>query len=235
MSQALSSTPTRIACALAFAALSGAAGAQDHPPPPGYVISSDGAVVMSGSGLCVYADTGNAFLRNNPCIPVAAPVSLLQPAPPAPAIRPAPVVADAGPPPVPPVVARVTFDADALFDFDKSRLRPAGQLALDKFVDELKGLDAGMISAIGYTDRIGADAYNQHLSDQRAQTVSSYLQSRGIEPANVHTEGRGNTQPVTKPGSCSGERGASLIACLQPDRRVEVEVSGSSVVPSMPQ
>jgi OOP family OmpA-OmpF porin len=145
---------------------------------------------------------------------------------------PAPIeVAVAPPPPAtPPALARITLDADALFDFDKAMLRPAGQLALDDFVGKIKEIHAEMITAYGYTDRFGTDNYNQHLSEQRVGAVRSYLEGKGIAPNNLHTEGRGNTQPVTKPGECEGGENAKVIACLQPDRRVEVEVAGTPVV-----
>jgi len=236
MTHIIALTPLRLACAMAFAAASGASIAQTAPLPPAYVTSADGSVVTSGTGLCVHADSGSLTVPNNPCVPRPAPVVMVPADLPAPVAAPAPVVVAAAPParPEPPVLARMTFDADALFDFDKSALRPAGQLALDKFIGEVKGIDAGTITAIGYTDRIGTDAYNQSLSDQRAETVRAYLQSGGIDPGNMHSEGRGNTQPVTKSGQCDGEQSAKVIACLQPDRRVEVEVTGTAVALATP-
>jgi OOP family OmpA-OmpF porin len=226
MIKTMSTKPLQIACALALAAMSGATPAQTYPPAPGYVTSSDGTVVKSGTGLCVYADTGNTYLPVNPCVPKPATVSMTEVVAPEPVVPPAPVAAT---PPAAPALAHLTLDADALFDFDKSTLLPAGQAALDDFVAKVRGINAGTITAVGYTDRIGTDDYNQHLSDRRAETVRAYLQDKGIEPGNLHAEGRGDTQPVTKPGECAGSVSAQVIACLQPDRRVEVEVSGTTV------
>ena len=122
---------------------------------------------------------------------------------------------------------KVTLDADALFDFDKSVLRPAGRDTLDKFVKGIQGINPPTITAVGHTDRIGSMSYNQNLSEERAAAVKAYLVSLGIETKNIQTEGKGETHPITKAGECVGGKSAKLIACLQPDRRVEVEVSGS--------
>ena len=123
----------------------------------------------------------------------------------------------------------MTLDADALFDFDKAVLRPAGRAALDDFAGKIKGIDPETIMAVGHTDRFGSEAYNQRLSDQRVEAVKTYLVSKGIEPNRIRTEGKGETQPVTKTGECDGNQSAKVIACLQPDRRVEVEVMGTRI------
>jgi OOP family OmpA-OmpF porin len=123
----------------------------------------------------------------------------------------------------------VTLDADALFDFDKAVLRPAGRAALDDFVGKIKGIDPEMIMAVGHTDRFGSAAYNQRLSEQRVEAVKTYLVGKGIETNRIRTEGKGETQPVTKAGACDGSESAKMIACLQPDRRVEVEVVGTRI------
>ena len=125
------------------------------------------------------------------------------------------------------VTERVTLDPDALFDVDKAVLRPAGRAALDDFAGKIKGIDPEMIMAVGHTDRFGSEAYNQRLSDQRVEAVKTYLVSKGIEPNRIRTEGKGETQPVTKTGECDASKSAKVIACLQPDRRVEVEVVGT--------
>ena len=98
---------------------------------------------------------------------------------------------------------------------------------LDDLTRVLQGAKYEVILAIGHTDRIGSAAYNQRLSVRRADTVKKYLVGKGIEPNRVYAEGKGKTQPLTKPGDCKGRRSARLIACLQPDRRVDVEVSGT--------
>lgn len=170
--------------------------------------------------------------------PAPAPRPMAAPAYVAPA--PAPVAA---PPPPPPVVAqapaapvamppprrRVSFEADSLFTFDKSDIRPEGRSALDKFVQELRGTEFDVISVEGHTDRLGSTAYNQRLSAQRAEAVKGYLVSAGGFPAaKVAAVGKGESTPVTKPEDCRGAKPSpKLIACLQPDRRVEAEVVGT--------
>ena len=124
-------------------------------------------------------------------------------------------------------IEKVTLDASALFAFDTHELRPEGRAALDDFVGRLKGATLGMIRAVGHADRLGSEAYNQILSEDRAEAVKAYLVGKGIEPERVRAEGRGVAQPVTKPGECIGGRSAQVIACLQPDRRVAIEVAGT--------
>ncbi|MBX9811244.1 MAG: OmpA family protein [Burkholderiales bacterium] len=101
---------------------------------------------------------------------------------------------------------------------------------LDDLARVLQGAKYEVILAIGHTDRIGTQAYNQKLSVRRAEAVKKYLVDKGIEPNRIYAEGKGETQPVTKPGDCKGKRGKALIACLQPDRRVDVEVTGTKEV-----
>ena len=123
---------------------------------------------------------------------------------------------------------RVTFSADALFDFDRATLKPAGKQALDKFVSDMRGADTGTITITGHTDRIGSVPYNQKLSMRRADAVRDYLASAGIPSSKMSTTGAGKSNPVTKPSDCRGDRtNPALVACLQPDRRVDVEVSGT--------
>ena len=154
------------------------------------------------------------------------------------AAAPAPQPAVVTPPPPPPpkraaVVApaprKVTFSADALFDFNKSIVKPAGKQHLDKFAADLRGIDYDVITVTGHTDRIGSYDYNMKLSTRRAEAVKAYLvESAGIPAGKITTRGTNGTDPVTKPGDCVGKKATpKLIACLQPDRRVEVEVSGT--------
>ncbi|MDE2276727.1 MAG: OmpA family protein, partial [Burkholderiales bacterium] len=151
-----------------------------------------------------------------------------EPAPePAPvAVVPAPV---APPAPLPVPIRRVAFSADSLFAFDRAEVQPAGRQALDSFARELDGTRYDVIQVEGYTDRLGPAAYNQALSTRRAEAVKAYLVGPGgIDAGKVSAVGRGASSPVTKPGDCQGVKArAKLIACLQPDRRVEVEVSGT--------
>jgi OOP family OmpA-OmpF porin len=145
---------------------------------------------------------------------------------------PQPVVVTPPPPPPPPaarVPTKVVFSADSLFDFDQQDVKPAGKVALDKFAADLKGTSFDTVSVTGHTDRIGSAAYNQKLSTRRAEAVKAYLiEPAGIPAGKIVAKGTSGSDPVTKPGECKGVKAnAKLIACLQPDRRVEVEVSGT--------
>ena len=155
----------------------------------------------------------------------------------APAPAPAPqLAAVTPPPPPPPAVAppapaprKVTFSADSLFDFNKSTVKPAGKQHLDKLAADLRGANFDVITVTGHTDRIGSHAYNMKLSTRRAEAVKAYLMaSAGISAGKISARGTDGSDPVTKPGECKGKKATKkLIACLQPDRRVEVEVSGT--------
>ncbi|CAH2777679.1 MAG: Outer membrane protein A precursor [Candidatus Burkholderia crenata] len=145
------------------------------------------------------------------------------------------LVAQAPQPPVVPVPApviqsqKVTYQADALFDFDKAILKPSGKEKLDDLASKIGDLNLEVVVATGYTDRIGSDKYNDRLSLRRAQAVKAYLVSKGIEANRIYTEGKGKRIPVTT--GCNQKNRKQLIACLAPDRRVEVEVVGTSRQP----
>ena len=161
--------------------------------------------------------------------PVLAPrAAYIEPPPPPAAVvvPPAPVYVAPAPLAVP---RKVSFAADSLFDFDKSVVKPDGKLALDKFANELKGTQYDAVKVTGHTDRLGSHAYNLKLSQRRAQAVSNYLvESDGIPTGKISATGVDGANPVTKPGDCVGSKPtAKLIACLQPDRRVEAEVTGT--------
>jgi OOP family OmpA-OmpF porin len=123
---------------------------------------------------------------------------------------------------------KITLSADSLFDFDKADLRPKGKKELDELAQKLNGISYDFIMVTGHASRTGTATYNMKLSVKRAESVKAYLVSTGgIEASKIKTEGKGETEPVTKPGECKGNKATKkLIACLQPDRRVEVEVSG---------
>ena len=122
---------------------------------------------------------------------------------------------------------KVTLAADALFDFNKAVLRAEGKKKLDELVAKSGQLNLEVIIAVGHTDRIGTDAYNQKLSEKRAAAVKDYLVSKGIPANKVYTEGKGKKQPVTKPDQCKGPKSKKVIDCLQPDRRVDIEIIGT--------
>jgi len=154
---------------------------------------------------------------------------------PAPAPMPAPVVQAPPPAPMPvpqaPVDAprRVSFAAETLFGFDAVALRPEGKAALDGFGRELENTRYEAIRVEGHTDRLGSDAYNQTLSTRRAETVKSYLVTTGkVDASRITAQGMGESQPATAAGACPDSMGRTArIACLQPDRRVDVEVTGT--------
>ena len=156
-------------------------------------------------------------------VPVAPPAPAPAPAPaPDPAPAPAPAVAPPPPPPPPAVVApvseKVTFAADAFFDFNKSDLKAEGKAKLDDLVSKMGGINLEVIIAVGHTDAIGNDAYNQKLSVKRADAVKNYLTSKGVEKNRVYTEGKGEKQPVADNKTTEGRA---------KNRRVEIEVVGT--------
>jgi len=170
---------------------------------------------------------GAASAAPAPRAPVAAPI-VASPPPPPPVVVPPPPPPRPAPPP-PPAPRKVTFSADSLFDFGKATVSPAGKQALDKFAADLKGTNFEVITAIGHTDRIGSPASNMALSKRRADAVRTYLvESAAIPAAKITAQGKGEAEPITKAGDCKGNNATKqLIVCLQPDRRVEVEVSGT--------
>lgn len=127
-----------------------------------------------------------------------------------------------------PVVLPVTLtlEAEPWFDFDRSVLRSDGRRKLDELLNGLKDVEYETILVVGHADRIGTNSYNQALSLRRANAVKSYLASKGVPTDRVQAEGRGEFEPSTNPNTCTGMRKRSLIDCLQPDRRVEVTVTG---------
>ncbi|MDP3170610.1 MAG: OmpA family protein [Polaromonas sp.] len=143
------------------------------------------------------------------------------PKPPAPApaaAAPAPRPAPAPAPVAPPAATKVTYAADAFFDFDKSVLKPEGKAKLDDLVGKIKGINLEVIIAVGHTDSVGSDSYNQKLSVRRSEAVKAYLVSKGVEQNRVYTEGKGEKQPVAD--NKTGEGRAK-------NRRVEIEVVGT--------
>jgi OOP family OmpA-OmpF porin len=112
----------------------------------------------------------------------------------------------------------VTYAADAFFDFDKSVLKPEGKAKLDDLVGKLQGISLEVIIAVGHTDSVGTDGYNQALSNKRADTVKAYLVSKGVEKNRIYTEGKGETSPIADNKTKEGQA---------KNRRVEVEVVGT--------
>ena len=162
--------------------------------------------------------------------PKPAPPPAPKPAPP-PEPKPAPPAPKPEPEKPKPVAEKVTFAADVLFDFDKAVVKPEGKSKLDDLSGKVKGINLEVVIAIGHADSIGSDAYNQRLSVRRAESIKAYLVSKGIEPNRVYTEGKGEKQPITA-GKCKSmgkehRSNKKMVECLQPDRRVEIEVIGT--------
>jgi OOP family OmpA-OmpF porin len=150
--------------------------------------------------------------------------------PAAPVERPAVAAAPApAPAPAPALPMEVTLSASSLFDFDKTDLKAEGIQALDKLVQDMRNLDYEFVLVTGHTDRIGARDYNINLSQRRADAVKNYLVSAGIPAARITTRGVNSDEPVTRPEDCRNTGSAQAqIACLAPDRRVVVLVTGTN-------
>ena len=206
----------KVALLFAAAALATAAGAQTR------VTAADGGNRVdnwvNGTGELVWKNGTNEFCwRNANWTPATAAKgcdgALVPPPPPAPAPPPA-----AQPAPQPPAASKVTYAADAFFDFDKSVLKPEGKAKLDDLVGKVQDINLEVVIAVGHTDSIGTDAYNQKLSVRRAEAVKAYLVSKGIEKNRVYTEGKGEKQPVADNRTAEGRA---------KNRRVEIEVVGT--------
>jgi len=220
----MTATRTLIFAGVAAAFLPGTSLAQDTRNQ-GYLVDSYGnnITTTSNTGLCWRSSDWTPARSVEPCDPVARQAQ-----------APAPRVAAAAPPPEKPAAAparmapqSINFSADALFAFDKSVLKPEGKAALDDFARQLGGAQYEAIFVTGHTDRFGSNEYNQKLSERRANAVKDYLVSRDVPANRVNAGGKGEMQPVTQAGDCQGAKSVKVIACLQPDRRVHVEVTGT--------
>ncbi|MBY0499756.1 MAG: OmpA family protein [Nitrosomonas sp.] len=182
--------------------------------PQAYGIDGRGEVARNSTGLCWRTSYWTPAMAIHECDPDL--------------VKKPEVVAEApAPAPVKTAPEKITFSADALFDFDSSKLKPNGIQSLNEFVTGIEGVKYDLIIAVGYADRIGSDEYNKALSLRRAESVKSHLVSRGIDPSLIFVDGKGEANPVTG-NSCAGERKSkALIECLAPDRRVEIEVAGT--------
>ncbi len=197
--------------------------------------TSTGITWMNGTNELCWRDAfwNPETASTEKCGKPAAPAPVVAAPAPAPVVEVAPMTA-----PVAPQITteKVTFAADALFDFNKASLKPEGKMKLDELVANLKNPDMKLevVVAIGHTDSFGKDAYNDKLSLARAQTVRGYLVANGLESSKVFAEGKGKRQLKVDPKTCPKKRDAR-IACEAPSRRVEVEVSGSKTTTRMVQ
>ena len=179
--------------------------------------ATDGTVWKNGTNeLCWRDSSWTPATAAKECDGALKPVAV--PPAPAPAPAPAPVVAPPAPPAPAPVSEKVTFAADAFFDFDKAVLKPEAKAKLDDLVSKTGGINLEVIIAVGHTDSVGTDAYNQKLSVKRSEAVKEYLVSKGVEKNRVYTEGKGEKQPVADNKTAEGRA---------KNRRVEIEVVGT--------
>jgi len=200
----------RIAHAQAPAAL--------QPPPGAYVRDSQGVIVRNSNvgdpkigNLCWrtgYWTPQQALPECDPDLFPAQPVTLN---------------VDPPPPPeqwrvYPPLQEKQTFSADVFFDFDKSVIKSQGKAALDGLIVNIAKINLEVVIAVGHTDGIGSEAYNNKLSVRRAEAVKAYLVSRGIAPNRIYTEGKGKKQPRAANHNADGRA---------QNRRVEIEVVGT--------
>jgi OOP family OmpA-OmpF porin len=219
----------------ATAAIAGVASAQSAPPYAplttdlqartpysAYVQDSRGVIARNPFGLCWrtgYWTPADAVpgcdaplcvepekLENGKC--VAPPEPVAPPPAPVPVPEAAPV----------PTSEKVSYSADAFFDFDKAILKPAGKASLDELSGKLGDMNLEVIIAVGHTDSVGTDAYNQKLSIRRAEAVKAYLKGKGIEETRIYTEGKGESQPKADNATAEGRA---------QNRRVEIEVVGT--------
>jgi OOP family OmpA-OmpF porin len=147
-------------------------------------------------------------------------------------VAPAPIAAAPAAPPK--VIEKLTLSSDVLFEFNKADLLPGGQRKLDELAATAQGAEVQQVVIVGHADRIGSDQYNEQLSERRAQAVRDYISQKGVDSSRVKAEGHGEKEPVTgnECAKMGAERGSNqkLVACLQPDRRVEIEVLGQREV-----
>nr|WP_315464145.1 OmpA family protein [uncultured Rhodoferax sp.] len=205
----------KVAALIATAVLASAAGAQEIHNWR----SASGEVWKNVDGQCwrdaswtpatAAAGCDGAIVAPKAAAPAPAPVAAPAPAP---AAAPAPAPAPAA------AASKVTYAADAFFDFDKAVLKAEGKSKLDDLVSKVKAINLEVIIAVGHTDATGDDSYNQKLSVARSEAVKAYLVSKGIEKNRVYTEGKGEKQPVADNKTKEGRA---------KNRRVEIEVVGT--------
>jgi OOP family OmpA-OmpF porin len=223
------------AYALAALTMSGIAAANETTKE-GYLLDNRGAVVRSGAGLCLHTSIWTPALAIAECDSVAK--------------KPAPVIAEAAPAPAPspvpaPPPARVvqkktvfvpyTMETETLFSYNKSDLSEGGKQKLhDEIIGKMQEEPRDEVVVVsGYTDRIGSEEYNIKLSQRRADAVKAYMVDQGVDGNRIETAAKGKADPVV---SCdyikgkSNRKNKALIACLQPNRRIVLDLKGQMPV-----
>ena len=117
--------------------------------------------------------------------------------------------------------SKITLQADTLYDFNKSDLKPEGKATLDKIARDLGKIKLEVIIAVGNTDSVGSDAYNMALGQRRAQSVKAYLVSKGVDGSRIYTESKGKSNPVASNATAEGRA---------KNRRTDIEVVGTAAV-----
>ena len=115
--------------------------------------------------------------------------------------------------------SKITLQADTLYDFNKSDLKPEGKATLDKIAKDLSKIKLEVIIAVGNTDSVGTDAYNMALGQRRAQSVKTYLTSKGVDGSRIYTESKGKSNPVASNATAEGRA---------KNRRTDIEVVGTA-------
>ena len=195
--------------------------AQAPEPKPGsaYWRDSQGQVIRDGFGGCVVSGFYTPALATEEC---AGPASKAKSASAQPTTASPTGNLPAGPkiPEVTPAPQQVTYKASSFFDFDQSVVKPAGRQALQAMMSQAKGADIEQIRVEGHTDATGPTAYNQGLSERRADAVKRVLVELGAPPSKIVTEGFGETQPIADNKTREGRA---------QNRRVVVEFLGSRI------
>jgi OmpA-OmpF porin, OOP family len=218
----------KVAVLFASAALAAPIAAFAQAKPVDNWRAADGTVWKNGSNELCWRDANwTPATADEKCDgaikppPPPAPAPPVAPPPPPPAPAPAPRVAPPPPPapaPAAPVSEKVTFAADAFFDYAKADLKPEAKAKMDDLVGKTQGVNLEVIIAVGHTDSTGNQELNNKLSVNRAEAVKNYLTSKGIEKNRVYTEGKGDKQPVADNKTNEGRA---------KNRRVEIEVVGT--------
>lgn len=217
------------AFALAALALGNIASA-DETTKDGYVTDNSGNVVRSGSSLCWHSGFWTPAMAIEECDP-----ALVKKA--------APTIAEVTPPAVePPPVAHkktvfvpYTLQAEVLFAYNKSELSTNGKQRIsDEIISKMKEDPQDEVVVVtGYTDRIGSPQYNMKLSQRRADSVKAYMVEQGIDGSRIETSARGEADPIVSCDTVKGKasrNNKALIACLQPNRRIVIDLKGQNPV-----
>jgi len=189
---------------------------------PGYLSSGFGIPVKNNYGECWLSGPVPDFKPSADCTIQAAPVIQEKVVAPVVASEPEVKAAEPAPAPVPAEPIHVSLSADALFDFDKSKLRPAGMKAIEEALAKtmLEGgsINVDHIHVVGHTDSVGTVAYNQKLSERRAESVRAFMISKGVKTETITTEGKGELEPIATNKTAAGR---------QLNRRVDITFEGT--------